>query len=141
MQKITVVQGLLIHSNKKYVLMQHRPIGKKKPLLWEYPGGKVDPEDSSLQNALIRELEEELCIKASIGPKIKQTNFQWQEDVDLHLFAVHSWVGEPMPLVATEIVWVDPRIAIDWMPLLPGAYAAYREVISYLDLLQTNPHE
>lgn len=131
---VTVVQGLIIHPETKKVLMAFRPPNKKKPLMWEYPGGKVEPGER-LPDALKRELKEELDIDAEIGERIAKVHFVWQENVDLYLFPVTSWTGEPKPLVATELQWVDPVHAIDWLPMLPSAFMTYREVVSYLKRL------
>lgn len=126
-----VVQGLIIHPETKLVLMAHRPPGKNKPLMWEYPGGKVEREET-LQEALRRELREELDIDAVIGPRIAKSIFMWKENVEIYLLAVETWAGEPKPLVATELQWVDPYDAIDNMPLLPGAFSSYRGIMAYL---------
>lgn len=129
-----VVQGLIIHPETKLVLMAFRPPDKKKPLMWEYPGGKVE-KGETLPNALARELKEELDIDVVVGERIAKTKFYWKENVELYLFAIQSWAGEPKPLVATELKWVDPEYAVDHMPCLPGAFATYREVTAYLKRL------
>ncbi len=129
---VLVVQGLITHpTDKTKVLMAHRPPDKKKPLMWEYPGGKVE-KGENLPDALKRELKEELDIDAVIGERIAKTLFHWKENVELYLFTVPSFTGEPQPLVATELKWVDPEFAVDHMPCLPGAFAVYREVMQYL---------
>jgi 8-oxo-dGTP diphosphatase len=131
---VIVVQGLIIHPDKKQVLMAFRPPDRKKPLMWEYPGGKVETGET-LPEALKRELKEELDIDVVVGERIAKTLFYWREHIELYLFAVETWTGEPKPLVATELKWVNPEYAVDHMPCLPGAFAVYREVTSYLQRL------
>lgn len=129
--ELEVVQGLIIHPTTKEVLMAFRPPDKKKPLMWEYPGGKVE-KGETLPDALKRELKEELDIDVVVGERIAKTRFYWKEELVLYLFAIESWTGEPKPLVATELRWVKPEYAVDHMPCLPGAFAVYREVTGYL---------
>ena len=50
--------ALIIHNCKQYE--------DKRNNRWEFPGGKVEPEDKNLEEATIRELEEELGIKIKI---------------------------------------------------------------------------
>lgn len=128
---VVVVQGLIVDFKTKKILMAHRPPGKKKPLMWEYPGGKVE-KGGSLPVALARELKEELDIDVVVGHRLAKSVFMWKENVELYLFAIDSWTGDPKPLVATELAWVDHTEAIDDRPMLPGAFAVYREVDAYI---------
>ena len=128
---VLVAQGLIVNPTTKEVLMAFRPPDKKKPLMWEYPGGKVEPGET-LPEALKRELKEELDIDVVVGQRIAKTLFHWKENIELYLFAIESFTGEPKPLVATELKWVNPEFAVDHMPCLPGAFAVYREVMEYL---------
>jgi 8-oxo-dGTP diphosphatase len=131
---VLVSQGLIVHPKTHLVLMAHRPPGKKKPLMWEYPGGKLEPGETSAE-ALKRELKEELDIDVVVGELLAVSPFFWKERVSIDLFAIKTWSGTPMPLAATELRWVDPSDAIDNLPMLPGAFSVYREVMEYLDTL------
>lgn len=131
---VLVVQGLIVNPTTKEVLMAFRPPDRKKPLMWEYPGGKVEVGET-LPEALKRELKEELDIDVVVGERIAKTIFHWKENIELYLFAITSFTGEPKPLVATELKWVRPEHAVDHMPCLPGAFAVYREVTAYLQRL------
>lgn len=135
MEDILVVHALIVEPNTKRVLMAHRPPNKKKPLLWEYPGGKVESGET-LTNAVIREVKEELDIDAVVGKLLTRTVFNWKDNVELVLFAIDSWVGTPKPLASTELGWVIPEVAIDYLPMTPASYYAYRDVIKHLNSLQ-----
>ena len=63
---LTVVAAL-IHSDGKLLVCQ-RKRGTSFAMMWEFPGGKVKPGET-LEQALARELEEELGTKATIGPE------------------------------------------------------------------------
>jgi mutator protein MutT len=129
---VLVSQGLIVHPKTHLVLMAHRPPGKKKPLMWEYPGGKLEPTERSSE-ALKRELKEELDIDVVIGEQLATSAFYWKERVVIDLFAIKTWSGVPKPLASTELRWVDPSDAIDNLPMLPGAFSVYREVMEYLE--------
>ena len=50
------VVAALIRQGDSFLICQ-RPAGKKRAMLWEFPGGKVEPGEDALQ-ALIRECRE-----------------------------------------------------------------------------------
>ncbi len=74
--------------------------------LWEFPGGKVE-EGESLENALIRELEEELGITAEIGqPLASAVHHEEDLEILLEFLEVSIFAGEPQALEGQEILWV-----------------------------------
>jgi 8-oxo-dGTP diphosphatase len=87
-------------------------IGQRRPdqpmaLLWEFPGGKIEAGESPEQ-ALARELDEELGIQATIGPRITHVrhNYRHGGAVDLQFFAVHEFSGEMQNRIYHEVRWV-----------------------------------
>ena len=55
-------------------------------LRWEFPGGKVEP-DETFQEALSREIEEELSIQIDVHEKIAQEKYKDDQiNVDLHYY-------------------------------------------------------
>jgi len=76
-------------------------------LLWEFPGGKLEPGESSEQ-ALARELDEELGIRAVIGPAVTRIrhNYRHGGAVDLQFFAVHEFAGEIKNQIYQQVRWV-----------------------------------
>lgn len=86
-------------------------IGQRRPdqpmaLQWEFPGGKIEPGESPEQ-ALARELDEELGIKAVIGPRITHIrhNYRHGGAVDLQFFAVQEFTGEIDNRIFHQVRW------------------------------------
>jgi len=76
-------------------------------LLWEFPGGKIEAGESA-EEALARELEEELSIQATIGPRVTHVrhNYRHGGAVDLQFFAVHEFSGEIESEIYHQVRWV-----------------------------------
>lgn len=76
-------------------------------LQWEFPGGKIEAGESPEQ-ALARELDEELGIQAVIGPKVTHIrhNYRHGGAVDLQFFAVHEFAGEIKGLIYNDVRWI-----------------------------------
>ena len=107
---LLVVAAALIRPDGT-VLVQRRPPGKQLEGLWEFPGGKIEPGESP-EHALVRELAEELGIEvtaAALSPVTFASAPLADRHLVLMLFAVRDWRGEPQPLEADAIRWVDPR--------------------------------
>jgi len=77
------------------VLVGQRMSGKWHGLKWEFPGGKVEPDEAPAA-ALGRELTEELGISAEIGESIADYEYQYpgRSPIRLIFFAVTRFAGE-----------------------------------------------
>ena len=64
-KRVTEVVAALIWEEDRFLICQ-RPAHKARGLLWEFVGGKVEPEETKEQ-ALIRECQEELAVTISVG--------------------------------------------------------------------------
>ncbi len=64
MKMIEVVAAIIERDGK--ILLAQRPAHSDQAGLWEFAGGKVEPDESQRQ-ALVRELREELGIEAAVG--------------------------------------------------------------------------
>ncbi len=100
------VAAALIVRESEVLIGQRRP-NQPMALLWEFPGGKIEPGESP-QQALARELQEELGIQATVGPKVIHIrhNYRHGGAVDLQFFAVREFEGEIQNHIYEQIRWV-----------------------------------
>ncbi len=102
-----LVSAGIIHRDGQ-VLVGQRRREDRHPLKWEFPGGKVEYGESP-QQALVRELQEELQIVAQIGSELARYEHEYPGGSRVHLlfFAVSEFTGEPMGRVFEQICWTD----------------------------------
>ena len=99
-----VVAALIIRENK--ILICQRTRHQTMPLKWEFPGGKIEAGERP-EEALRRELEEELGICAAIGHKVAaiQHNYDSDSAVELHFFLVKDFAGELQNRIFNDVRW------------------------------------
>ncbi|HZB87785.1 MAG TPA: (deoxy)nucleoside triphosphate pyrophosphohydrolase [Terracidiphilus sp.] len=100
------VAAALIVRGRELLICQRRP-DQPMALQWEFPGGKIESGESPEQ-ALARELDEELGIKATIGARVTHIrhNYRHGGAVDLQFFAVHQFEGELDNRIFQQLKWV-----------------------------------
>jgi 8-oxo-dGTP diphosphatase len=104
-----MVVAALIESDGKLLVCQRRR-GSRFELMWEFPGGKTEPGEA-LEQALARELREELGVAACIGPEIYRVRHKYREmkdGIELVFFAVSINPAEVKNLDFEEIAWREP---------------------------------
>ena len=107
MKIVDVAVGILRNDNK--VLLAQRPPPKPYHGWWEFPGGKVENNESPEQ-ALKRELKEELGINIDgCSPWIIRHHSYEHASVRLHFFLVSQWSGDVIPQENQNINWTDLR--------------------------------
>lgn len=99
-----VAAALIIRGGE--VLIGQRRANQPMALQWEFPGGKIEAGETPEQ-ALARELDEELGIEATIGPRVTRIrhNYRHGGAVDLQFFAVHEFAGEIQNRIFQQVRW------------------------------------
>jgi len=110
---LLVSAGIIYRDGQ--VLVGQRRKWDRHSLKWEFPGGKVEHGESP-QDALVRELKEELRIEAVAGCEIARYEHDYPSGSRVHLlfFAVREFTGEPTGCVFEQIRWT----ALEELPLL-----------------------
>lgn len=106
--RLIVVAAALIDADGR-LLVQKRAKDRSVPGLWEFPGGKCEDREQ-LEDALIRELDEELGIvvdRAALAPAVFASESLGDREMLLLLYICRKWRGEPRPLDAEALRWVD----------------------------------
>lgn len=102
---MTEVVAALIWDGYKFMACQ-RPAHKARGLLWEFVGGKVEPEETP-EEALIRECREELDVTVSVGDVFYQVVHEYPDlTVHLTLFNAAIAKGTPKKLEHHDIRWL-----------------------------------
>ncbi len=102
------VVAAIIRDNQK-ILITQRFDNVHLPGLWEFPGGKVEP-DESLTAALEREIREELGVTILVGDEFFSVVHDYTpKSVRLHFFNCAIIDGEPHPLEVADMRWVRPE--------------------------------
>ena len=138
---VPVVGGLL-SSNGKLLLCHRRPNRTSYPDVWDVPGGHVDG-DETIQQALVRELDEELGIQVEPPQGDPWVTLQ-SNDLELHLFLIDRWMGDPQNLAVEEhddIRWVSED-ELEHLELADPAYLSLlRQALAWKAGGQESPSE
>ena len=101
---ITVVAAIIRKDNR--ILITRRFNNVHLPGLWEFPGGKVEAEES-LESALKREIREELGVEIAVLHEVSKVDHAYSTNiVRLHFFECAIVAGEPQPLDVADLRWV-----------------------------------
>ena len=111
-KSLKIVVSIALINNYDQVLIAKRANNKHLAGFWEFPGGKVE-KDETPENALIREVKEELnvdinnkCIAPLSFSEFDYKNFH----LLLLLYICRRWEGEPLTMEENELKWVKPSM-------------------------------
>jgi mutator protein MutT len=113
LQPIIEVSAALIFRDGK-LLITRRPAKAHLGGLWEFPGGKREP-DETFEQCLVREIQEELGVKISVGELFESVIHAYPEKtVHLKFFVCRLPGGEPQPLGCEALKWVSKSELADY---------------------------
>ena len=120
--KMLLVSAVALIDIDGRVLLAQRPKGKPMAGLWEFPGGKIEPNETP-EAALIRELDEELGINTGVSCLAPLTFASHaygatKNSPPFHLlmmfFVCRRWQGTPQPVEGGTLKWVWPKKLRDY---------------------------
>ena len=109
------------------VLVARRPPGGRHPGSWEFPGGKVEPGEST-RECLAREMKEEMGIAVVVGEELARVRHAYP-DLAIELLAFRCVIaeGEPSDIGCDIHAWVEPGSLVEYDLLPPD-----RELVKML---------
>jgi 8-oxo-dGTP diphosphatase len=115
--KIRVVAAVICREGR-YLITQRRPHAVL-PLLWEFPGGKVEPGETD-EAALAREIRERLGAEVRVGKEVRRVVHPYASyAVELHVYECALMSEELRPLKVHDFRWVPPAELDEYR--FPGA--------------------
>jgi 8-oxo-dGTP diphosphatase len=115
-KRINVVGAVIIRGGR--VLCAQRGSSGALPGLWEFPGGKIEPEET-FREALEREIVEELACRVVVGDLITTTEYEYDFGiVILTTFYCELAEGTPVLTEHENVMWLRPceLDTLEWAP-------------------------
>ncbi len=105
----------VIRNDQGQILIDRRPAKDLMGGLWEFPGGKIEPNETA-EACIKREILEELAIEVQVGKHLITINHAYTHfHVTLIVHHCRYLGGEPQPIECDEIRWVTLK-EIDQFP-------------------------
>lgn len=127
-RKTIRVVGAVIEEEGRYLITQRRP-NAVLPLLWEFPGGRVEEGETDIE-ALRREIGERLGVAVDVSqPWICFRTHPYDHyTVDLYLYECALTEGEPEKLAVNDFRWVTSEEFDDY-PFTPVDQASMNKLL------------
>ena len=103
-----VVVGAMIEKQGTYLITRRSPQASL-PLLWEFPGGRVEEGETDRQ-AVVRELRERVGVEVEVGEQAMHVSHGYPDyDIDFRVFRCHLTSGEVSHAKVHDYRWVAPH--------------------------------
>lgn len=124
-------------SKPSELLVARRTAPESLAGLWEFPGGKVEPGESC-EDALLREIREELGVDVELGTEVLgplEQGWQLNDAAAMRVWNARILDGEPRPLEDhDELRWVSLRHAeLNALPWIPADLPIIMAVLESVD--------
>lgn len=132
MKPIIKVPCAIIERDGKVLAAQRNASGSL-PLKWEFPGGKLEEGESDVE-ALIREIQEELCVDIHIGDRLPTTERDDVNRIIILIPFVCQLTTEDIILTEHEqIKWLSPEElpSLDWAEADRHVIENYFQYLTY----------
>jgi 8-oxo-dGTP diphosphatase len=133
--------GVIYCAKLSSVVLTCRPPGKILSGYWEFPGGKIEANETAAQ-ALIRELKEELGIQVRLEDlqDLGQIQHKYVHGrANLSISLVTSWEDKLYPREKQRLLWVNLFNNIELTALLPTTKTVLQ--LARAAIANFNPHQ
>ena len=127
LRKIQVVGAMIEKDGVRYLITQ-RPPTSSLPMLWEFPGGRVEESETDAA-ALKREVRHRLGVEIDAGQLISFVSHPYERYVvDLYLYECRIQSGDLSPLAVNAFRWVTSA-EFDQFPFTPADEASMNKLL------------
>jgi 8-oxo-dGTP diphosphatase len=127
MAKTIVVVAAVIAQDGRYLVTQRRPTAVL-PLLWEFPGGRVESTETDL-DALKREVRHRVGVDVEPGARISSVDHEYEHyTVELHLYECRITKGTPSAVNVHQFRWVAST-DFETLPFTPADEASMSKLL------------
>ncbi|NOH71447.1 8-oxo-dGTP diphosphatase MutT [Vibrio pectenicida] len=106
MKRIHIVAAIILNTEKNEVFITKRPEDKHKGGFWEFPGGKVEDNETTAQ-AIIRELDEEVGIQVTKQSLFEHLEYDYPDkSLEFDFILVTDFENQPFGKEGQQGKWI-----------------------------------
>jgi 8-oxo-dGTP diphosphatase len=119
MKKLVKVVAAIIENEQNEILCALRSPEMSIPNMWEFPGGKVEPNED-IYSALEREIDEELDCQVETFKEVFNENTHEYKTFIINLISIKCMIAEgmPTPNEHSKLIWLkrENLASLNWAP-------------------------